>query len=243
MGRLDGFEAVLFDLDGVITSTAEQHYTAWKQMFDDFLRRRADRRKEPFQPFQRDDYNRYVDGVPRYDGVRNFLGARAIQLEEGEPGDSPSAETVCGLGNRKNEGVNEIIRQQGVEPYPASVALLHRLRDRGVKTAVVTSSRNCSTVLEAAGLVDLFDAQVDGEVAAQLQLRGKPAPDTFLAAAQRLSVLPERAVVIEDALSGVQAGREGGFGLVIGVDRVGQDQALRDKGADVVVSDLAKLID
>lgn len=243
MSKLEDFDAVLFDLDGVITSTAEQHYSAWKEMFDDFLRQRAEGSAEHFEPFDRDDYNRYVDGVPRYDGVRNFLSAREIELEEGELADPRAAETVHGLGNRKNELVNELIREQGVELYEGSIKLLHRLRERGVKTAVVTSSRNCSTVLEAVGIVDLFDAQVDGEVAADLGLPGKPAPDTFLAAAERLSVSPDRAVVIEDALSGVEAGRSGAFGLVVGVDRVGQADALRDHGADVVVSDLAELID
>lgn len=243
MSKLDDFEAVLFDLDGVITSTAEQHYSAWKDMFDDFLRRRSERTTQPFEPFDRHDYNRYVDGVPRYDGVRNFLSARGIQLEEGDLDDQPAAETVHGLGNRKNERVNDLIREQGVEAYEGSLRLLHRLRERGVKTAVVTSSRNCSTVLEAVGIADQFDAQVDGEVAADRGLRGKPAPDTFLAAARQLSVSPGRAVVIEDALSGVEAGRSGDFGLVVGVDRVGQAQALRDHGADVVVSDLAELID
>lgn len=243
MRQLERFEAVLFDLDGVITSTAEQHFLAWKQTFDDFLRRRAQRLDEHFEPFQRDDYNRYVDGVPRYDGVRNFLAARAVHLEEGAPDDPPEAETVHGLGNRKNDRVNQIIREQGVEPYEGSVALLHELRRRGIKTALVSSSRNALTVLEAAGIVALFDARVDGEVAAELGLPGKPAPDTFLAAAQRLALPPERAVVVEDALSGVEAGRNGGFGLVIGVDRVGQAQALRDHGADLVVSDLAELVD
>lgn len=243
MSKLDGFEAVLFDLDGVITSTAAQHYLAWKEMFDDFLRRRAEGSAESFEPFERDDYNRYVDGVPRYDGVRSFLSARRIDLEEGDLDDPPTAETIHGLGNRKNERVNEIIREQGVEAYDGSIRLLSSLRQQGVKTAVVTSSRNCTTVLEAVGITDQFDVQVDGVVAAELGLRGKPAPDTFLAAAKRLSVSADRAVVIEDALSGVAAGRSGDFGLVIGVDRVGQAQALRDHGADVVVLDLAELID
>lgn len=243
MKKLEDFEAVLFDLDGVITSTAEQHFSAWKEMFDEFLRRRAEGSAEPFEPFDRDDYNRYVDGVPRYDGVRNFLSARGIELDEGRSGDRSTAETIQGLGNRKNERVNEIMRTQGVESYEGSIAVLHRLRERGRKTAVVTSSRNCLTVLEAVGIVDLFDARVDGNVAAELGLRGKPAPDTFLAAAERLSVPPSEAVVIEDALSGVEAGRAGGFGLVVGVDRVGQAEALRAHGADVVVSDLAELID
>ncbi|MFN2388518.1 MAG: HAD family hydrolase [Actinomycetota bacterium] len=242
MSPLDGFDAVLFDLDGVITSTAEQHFSAWRQVFDEFLARRATP-AEPFQPFDRADYNRYVDGMPRYDGVRNFLAARGIELEEGRPDDPPAAETVHGLGNRKNDLVNDIIREQGVEPYAGSVALLRSLRSRDVKTAVVTSSRNCMTVLHAAGIVDLFDARVDGEIAADLGLRGKPAPDTFLAAAERLAVPPARTAVIEDALSGVEAGRAGGFALVVGVDRVGQAEALREHGADVVVSDLAELID
>ncbi len=243
MRRLEHFDAVLFDLDGVITSTAEQHFLAWKQTFDDFLRDRADRLDERFEPFQRDDYNRHVDGVPRYDGVRNFLASRGVHLEEGAPSDPPEAETVHGLGNRKNDLVNEIIREQGVEPYEGSVALLRQLRRRGIKTALVSSSRNALTVLRAAGIEELFDARVDGEVAAELGLRGKPAPDTFLAAAQRLAVPPERAVVVEDALSGVEAGRDGGFGLVIGVDRVGQAQAQRDHGANLVVSDLAELVE
>ncbi len=243
MGLLDRFDAVLFDLDGVITSTAEQHYSAWKQMFDDFLRQRAEQLDGPFEPFERDDYNRHVDGVPRYDGVRNFLAARDIRLAEGGPGDARDAETVRGLGDRKNVLVNEIIREQGVEPYQGSVDLLHQLRQQGVKTAIVSSSRNCLTVLQAANIADLFDARVDGEIAGELGLPGKPAPDTFLAAAQRLEVPPEQAVVVEDALSGVEAGRSGAFGLVVGVDRVGQAQALRDHGADVVVSDLAELLD
>ncbi len=243
MSALDRFAAVLFDLDGVITSTADQHYSAWKQMFDQFLRQRAERLDVPFEPFERADYNRHVDGLPRYDGVRNFLTARDIQLAEGGPDEQPGADTVRGLGDRKNDLVNEIIREQGVEPYQGSVDLLHRLRQRGVKTAVVSSSRNCLTVLQATNITDLFDTRVDGEVAGELGLPGKPAPDTFLAAAQRLGVSPEQAVVVEDALGGVEAGRNGGFGLVVGVDRVGQAEALRDHGADVVVSDLAELLD
>jgi beta-phosphoglucomutase family hydrolase len=241
VGELDRLSAVLFDLDGVITSTAEQHYRAWKQTFDQFLQERDGRLGEGFDAFERDDYNRFVDGVPRYDGVRSFLAARGIELPEGAPGDPPAGATVRGLGDRKNELVNEIIRTEGVEPYGGSVALLHHLRARGVKTAVVSSSRNCLTVLQAAGVTDLFDARVDGEVAAELGLAGKPAPDTFLAAAQRLRVPPSRAAIVEDALSGVKAGRSGAFALVVGVDRVGQAQALRDHGADLVVSDLAEL--
>ncbi|MPZ72369.1 MAG: beta-phosphoglucomutase family hydrolase [Nitriliruptorales bacterium] len=242
MARLDGYAAVLFDLDGVITSTARQHFAAWKEMFDDFLDMCAERNGEPFIPFGDDDYHRHVDGMPRYDGVRRFLAERGMTLEEGGPDDPPDAETVHGLGNRKNELVNDIIRRDGVEVYDGSLALLHQVRDQGIKTAVVSSSRNCQTILRAAGITDLFDVRVDGVVAAELGLPGKPAPDTFLAAAERLGVPPQRSVVVEDALSGVEAGRNGGFGLVIGVNRVGQGEALRDHGADVVVTDLAELL-
>lgn len=242
MSELDRYDAVLFDLDGVITSTADQHFAAWKRMFDGFLRRHAEQRGEASRPFTRDDYNRHVDGVPRYDGVRNFLAARGVDLPEGGPDDAPEAETVHGLGNRKNDLVNEIMRTEGVEPYEGSVALLHALRERGAKTAIVSSSRNCVTVLEAAGIAELFDARVDGVVAAELGLPGKPAPHTFIEAARRVGVPPERAAMVEDALSGVAAGRDGGFGLVVGVDRVGQADALRDHGADIVVRDLAELL-
>ncbi len=243
MGELDRFDAVLFDLDGVITSTAEQHFAAWKQMFDDFLRRRAERLGDELVPFERDDYNRYVDGLPRDDGVRRFLAARGVVLSEGDPDDPPEAETVHGLGRRKNDLVNRVIREQGVKVYEGSVELLRHLRRRGVKTALVSSSKNAAMVLEVVGVTDLFDTRVDGEVAAELGLAGKPSPATFIAAAERLGVPPARAVVVEDALSGVEAGRNGGFGLVVGVDRVGQAEALRDHGADLVVDDLAELID
>lgn len=243
MGEIDPFEAVLFDLDGVITSTADQHYAAWKQMFDDFLCRRAQHLGEEFVPFERDDYNRYVDGIPRDDGVRRLLAARGIEVPEGEADDPQDVETVRGLGNRKNKLVNRLISEQGVEVYEGSVALLRHLKQRGVKTALVSSSRNAAMVLDVVGITDLFDTRVDGEVAAQFGLAGKPSPATFAAAAERLGVARERAVVIEDALSGVEAGRNGRFGLVIGVDRVGQAQALLDHGADLVVCDLAELID
>ena len=243
MKQLDAFAAVLFDLDGVLTSTAAQHFSAWKQMFDDFLRRRADERGEAFVPFTQEDYNEHVDGLPRYDGVRNFLAARTIRLPEGGPEDPPYRDTVHGLGNRKNDLVNELIRTQGVTAYEGSVALVHALRESGVRTAVVTSSRNGATILQAAGIDELFEARVDGNVAAELGLAGKPAPDTFLEAARRLQVEPGQAAVVEDALSGVQAGRTGGFGLVVGVDRVGQADALYHHGADVVVTDLGALLD
>jgi beta-phosphoglucomutase family hydrolase len=239
----DRFDAVLFDLDGVLTSTAKIHSSCWKTMFDDFLRHRAAERKEPFQPFDiATDYKRYVDGKLRYEGVRSFLASRNIALTEGTPEDPPTADTVCGLGNRKDELVKTAIAQGQVESYPGSVALVRRLREQGIRTAVVSSSNNCEQVLRAAGILDLFEVRVDGLVASKLGLPGKPAPDTFLEAARMLSVSPTRAVVVEDALSGVQAGRAGGFGLIVGVDREGSGDALRTEGAELVVTDLAELL-
>ncbi len=239
----DHFDAVLFDLDGVLTSTAKIHSRCWKTMFDDFLSRRAAEGKEPFRPFDIEtDYKLYVDGKPRYEGVRSFLASRNISLPEGTPEDLPTADTVCGLGNRKDELVKAAIDRGEVEAYPGSVALVRRLREQGIRTAVVSSSNNCEQVLRAAGILDLFEARVDGLVASQLQLPGKPAPDTFLMAAQMLGVRPARAVVVEDAIAGVQAGRAGGFGLVVGVDREGGGDALRTHGADVVVTDLEELL-
>jgi alpha,alpha-trehalase len=238
----DRFDAVLFDLDGVLTQTAKVHSVCWKRMLDEFLERRAAARGEPFRPFEiATDYKTYVDGKLRYDGVRSFLESRGIQLPYGSPDDLPTAETVCGLGNRKNELIREVLQSEGVDVYDASVTFARQLRDQGIKTAVVSASRNCVAVLKAAGISDLFDVRVDGVVAAQLQLAGKPAPDTFLEAAKELGVDPGRAVVVEDAVSGVQAGRAGGFGLVIGVDRKGDPRALEDNGADVVVTDLGEL--
>lgn len=243
MRHLDAFAAVLFDLDGVLTSTATQHFAAWKQMFDGFLSRRSDERDERSTPFTADDYHQHVDGLPRYDGVRRFLASRRIELPEGEPGDPPDRDTVHGLGNRKNDLVNDLIRSEGVEAYEGSVALVRALRAQGVRTAVVTSSRNGATILQAAGIDALFEVRVDGNTATELGLAGKPAPDTFLEAARRLGVEPSQAAVVEDAISGVQAGRDGGFGLVVGVDRVGQADALHRHGAHVVVTDLAELLD
>jgi beta-phosphoglucomutase family hydrolase len=239
----DRFDAVLFDLDGVLTSTAKIHSRCWKTMFDDFLSRRAAEGTEPFRPFDIEtDYKLYVDGKLRYEGVRSFLASRHISLAEGVPGDLSTANTVCGLGNRKDELVKEAIDRGEVEPYPGSVALVRRLREQGIRTAVVSSSNNCEQVLRAAGILDLFEARVDGLVASQLRLPGKPAPDTFLKAAQLLGVRPARAVVVEDAIAGVTAGRAGGFGLVVGVDREGGGDALRAHGADVVVRDLGELL-
>jgi len=240
---VDRFDAVLFDLDGVITDTAAVHARAWKTMFDAYLRHHAAVTGTAFEPFTIErDYKTYVDGKPRYDGVRSFLQSRGIDLPEGTPADSADAETVCGLGNRKNELVNQLIDDEGVVVYDGSVRLLHQLRDAGVRLAVVSSSKNCVTVLENADLLDMFDARVDGVVAAERGLPGKPAPDTFLSAARDLGTVPERAVVVEDAISGVQAGRAGAFGLVIGVDRDGDPEALRSNGADMVVADLGELV-
>lgn len=230
------FDAVLFDLDGVLTPTAQIHRTAWAQMFDAFLAGRG----QP--PFTDADYFAHVDGRPRTDGVRAFLASRGVTLPDGEPDDPEDAETVNGLGNRKNAAFNAVLARDGIAPYPASARLLDALRRRGTAMAVVSSSRNARPVLDAAGISDDFACVVDGEDAATHQLAGKPAPDTFLRAAQVLGVDPARAVVVEDATSGVAAGRAGRFGLVIGVDRGAGADALTDAGADVVVTDLDEVL-
>jgi beta-phosphoglucomutase family hydrolase len=246
LGLPDGIRAFLFDLDGVLTKTAVVHAAAWKQMFDEYLRERAKRSGEEFVPFDTDeDYGEYVDGKPRLDGVRSFLASRGIELPEGDPDDPPSAETVAGLGNRKNEIVLRLIREQGVEAYPGSVRYLKAARDSGLRRAVVSSSTNCKDVLEAAGIEEYFEVRVDGVVAEQEGLKGKPAPDTFLAGARKLGVEVNEAAVFEDALAGVEAGRAGGFGFVVGVDRVGGDHGkeLREHGATIVVRDVAELLE
>ena len=244
LGLPNAIRACLFDLDGVLTQTAKVHAAAWKEMFDAFLRKRAAQTGESFEPFDPvADYDEYVDGKPRYDGVRSFLAARGIALPEGTPDDPPDAATVHGLGNRKNELVLAMIERQGVQVYEGSVRYVRAVRDAGLGRAVVTSSANADEVLAAAGLDDLFDVRIDGVVAAREHLEGKPAPDTFLAAARALEVAPDRAAVFEDALAGVAAGRAGRFGLVVGVDRVGQADELREHGADVVVGDLSELLE
>jgi beta-phosphoglucomutase family hydrolase len=240
----DGITTYLFDLDGVLTQTAKIHAQAWKQMFDDFLLDWAERTGDPFHEFDRPtDYDEYVDGKPRLDGVRSFLESRGIQLPMGSPSDPPDAETIHALGTRKNDLVLELIRQQGVEPYEGSVRFVEAARDRRLRRAVVSSSTNCEDVLVAAGIDHLFEARIDGVVAEREQLAGKPAPDTFLAGARVLGAEPKEAAVFEDALAGVEAGRAGSFGWVVGVDRTGQAEALRRRGADVVVQDLAELLD
>jgi beta-phosphoglucomutase family hydrolase len=244
LGLPDRVKACLFDLDGVLTQTAKVHAAAWKQMFDEYLKARAEKAGEGFVPFDgRGDYDKYVDGKPRYDGVRSFLESRDINLPEGSPDDPPSTETVKGLGNRKNELVLKLIEEQGVEPYQGSVRYVQAAVDAGLRRAVVSSSANCRAVLESADMLDLFEEIVDGNVLAERDLRGKPAPDTFLAAAEALGMTAAESAVYEDALSGVEAGRAGDFGLVVGVDRVGQAEALKRHGADVVVKDLAELLD
>jgi len=244
LGLPDGIRGCLFDLDGVLTQTAKVHDAAWKQMFDEFLRARASQSGQPFTPFDpARDYDEYVDGKPRADGTRSFLESRGIELPEGSPDDPPDAETVNGLGNRKNVILLEMIRTQGVEPYEGSVRYVQAVREAGLRRAVVSSSANCHDVLVAAGIDDLFEARIDGVTAQKEHLRGKPAPDTFLAGAKALGLEPSAAVVFEDALAGVEAGRAGRFGYVVGVDRVGQAAALKAHGADVVVTDLAELLD
>jgi beta-phosphoglucomutase family hydrolase len=229
--------ALLFDMDGVLTDTAKVHARAWKATFDAVLEELGT--GPPFDPGA--DYERYVDGRTRLDGVRAFLEARGVELPEGGPDDGPDALTVHGVGRRKNDLLLEILHTDGVEAYPGSVAFVHEARDRGLQTAVVSSSANAREALRSAGLEDCFDTWVDGIRIDREQLPGKPCPDTFLAAARDLGVDPPNAVVLEDALAGVEAGRAGGFGCVVGVDRVGHAQALRDHGADVVVADLAEL--
>ena len=230
------YDAALFDLDGVITPTAEVHMRAWDRMFNEFLAARG-----VAEPYTDDDYFQHVDGKPRYDGVRAFLASRDLELPDGDPSDDPDAETVSGLGNRKNVLFEEILERDGVVAYPGSVALVEQLVAAGTRLAVVSSSRNAPKVLEAAGMLHHFPIVVDGALAGERQLAGKPAPDTFLFAAQQLEVEPSRAVVLEDALSGVAAGRAGRFGLVVGVDRGVGAERLLENGADEVVQDLREL--
>ncbi|SCG45301.1 beta-phosphoglucomutase family hydrolase [Micromonospora inositola] len=235
--------ACLFDLDGVLTQTARVHNAAWTETFNAFLRDRAAATGEPYRPFDPGpDYNRYVDGKPRADGVRSFLASRGITLPEGTADDPPEADTVHGVGNRKNVILLKRIHTDGVEVYPGSVAYLEAAAAAGLRRAVVSASANCRDVVAAAGLDRLLEARVDGVVARERGLRGKPHPDTFLAGAELLGVAPANAAVFEDALAGVAAGRAGGFGHVVGVDRVGQADELRAHGADVVVTDLAELL-
>lgn len=239
----DRLDAVLFDLDGVVTKTAVLHAAAWKRLFDEFLGRSAQRLKSAFMAFDVEaDYNRYVDGKPRYDGVRSFLSSRRITIEEGQPDDPPDRETICGLGNRKDQYFAQALAAHGVETYPSTVDLIRKLRETGMRIGVVSASKHCAAILEAARLAELFDVRVDGEDAERLGLPGKPAPATFLEAARRLGVYAERAAVVEDAIAGVRAGHAGGFGLVVGVNRSSSYGALLEQGADVEVRDLGELL-
>ena len=240
--RGNRYDAAILDMDGVITQTATLHAQAWKRMFDAYLQSRSGSADQDYEPFDSDtDYRTYVDGKPRYDGVRSFLQARGIDLPEGNPNDPPERETVYGLGNRKNEVFHEVLRQEGVAVYEDTIEQIGQWKQRGLKVAVISSSRNCTEILQTAGVLELFDTKVDGNDIDRLQLPGKPAPDMFLRAAEVLGVAPERAFVVEDAISGVQAGRAGGFGLVVGVARAQEGEDLRQHGADRVVHDLREL--
>ncbi len=240
---LKNIEAVIFDMDGVITDTAGIHAAAWKQMFDDYLKRRAAQGGERgFQPFDAEtDYRRYVDGKPRYDGVKGFLDSRGISLPRGKPGDGPDRDTVCGLGNRKNRYFLERLQKEGGRAYPSSVRLVKNLKKRGIHTAIISASRNAEAVLAAAGASELFEVKVDGVDSARLKLKGKPDPAIFLEACRRLGASPDKTAIVEDSLAGVEAGRRGGFGLVIGVDRTCQAREMKKRGADIVVRDLSEL--
>jgi beta-phosphoglucomutase family hydrolase len=243
LGLPDGVTACLFDLDGVLTDTAAVHDAAWKQTFDEFLRQRAESEGGEFTPFERSDYLDYVDGKPRANGVRDFLASRGITLPEGDPDDPPDVATISGVGNRKNRELVRRIREDGVKVFEGSRRYLEAAREAGLRRAVVSSSANTEDVLAVTGLAELVETRVDGVTIREEKLTGKPAPDTFLAAAERFDVSPEQAAVFEDAISGVQAGRAGGFAAVVGVDRGATAEALRDNGATIVVGDLAELLD
>lgn len=233
------YDAVIFDLDGVVTDTAKVHAAAWKALFDDYLQTRTLQFNEPFRPFDiEEDYASYLDGKPRYDGVECFLRSRGIVLAHGDPANGPERETVCGLGNRKDRIFSKVLRENGVDVFDSTVRLARELEALRIWRAVASSSKNCRSVLQIAGLGNLFDTMVDGLLSADLSLKGKPNPDIFLKCGELLGAAPERTVVVEDAISGVQAGRDGGFGLVIGIDRAGLGAQLQKNGADVVVTDL-----
>lgn len=239
--RIPAFQAVIFDLDGVITKTAVTHAAAWKKMFDEYLLSREQKYAEPFSEFTRADYLNFVDGKPRYNGVASFLNSRGIVLPPGNPEDSADEETVCGLGNRKNEAFNEVLKRDGAEVYPSSKKLLFELKEAGIKLGVASSSKNCKAVLEAVNLLHLFGARVDGVVSAELGLKGKPEPDIFTKACEILGTKPGNSIVVEDAVSGVQAGAKGGFGLTLGIAREGNAEELQKNGADFVVADLEEI--
>jgi alpha,alpha-trehalase len=235
------YRALILDMDGVVTRSAKVHLRAWERMFNDYLETRPPHADEDRSPFSEKDYYRYVDGKPRYDGTQSFLCARGITLPYGSPSDPPEKESVCGLGNRKNRYFRKYLEKHGAESYSSTVDLIRKFRKAKKAVACISSSKNAKAVLRSAGVIELFDAIVDGVDAAEAGFPGKPAPDIFLAAAERLGADPGKSIVIEDALSGVEAGKAGGFGLVIGVDRGKQEQALRNRGADIVVPDLSMI--
>jgi len=241
-GLPDGVTACLFDMDGVVTKTALVHSAAWKEMFDDFLRQHAKDTGTEFVPFDSHDYDTYVDGKPRLDGTRSFLESRDIKLPEGSPDDPAGKATINGLSNKKNDLVLAVLARDGVQVYEDTITYIHTVRAGGLATAIVSSSANTQQVLDSAGIAGLFDVRVDGQIAKERGLRGKPAPDTFLAAAQELHVPASQAVVFEDAVAGVEAGHAGHFAFVVGVDRVGHAAELRQHGADVAVQDVASLL-
>ena len=238
---VERYDAVVFDMDGVITDTATVHAAAWKRMFDRFLGAWSSERSTTQAPFDESDYLKYVDGKQRDDGVASFLASRGIELPRGLATDPPDRDSIWGLANRKNRDFHRALAQQGVRAFPSSVAFVQRLQRAGIGTAIISASRNCQHVLEAAGIGDLFEVRVDGVESERLSLPGKPSPAVFIEAARRLGARPERTVVVEDAIAGVEAGRAGGFALVIGVDRTGQGHELKAQGADVVVHDLSEL--
>ncbi len=241
--KITDYKAAVFDMDGVVTQTATVHARAWKKMFDDFLRSYSQRHNLPFQEFDMEsDYRDYVDGLPRFEGVHRFLASRGIELEEGSEEDPEDSETVFGLGKRKNNYFNQVLEQEGVQVYPDWLEQVYKWRQQGMKTAIVSSSRNCRAVIAAGGVEHLFDTRVDGEVSRQLNLKGKPDPDIFIEAANRLQVVPAEAVVFEDAVFGVQSGKAGKFGLVVGVAHKQNHQQLLDNGADVAVEKLTELV-
>ena len=236
------FEAVIFDLDGVITKTALVHSAAWKKMFDEYLLERTEKHNEEFKEFSHEnDYLPYVDGKPRYKGVESFLQSRGIEIPFGDPSDEPGLETICGLGNRKNQAFNEVLDKDGVEVYESTVALIHELKQKGIHVGVASSSKNCQAVLEKAGLIDLIETRVDGVVSAEIGLKGKPEPDIFTTASDNLGIYYDKAVVVEDAVSGVQAGKAGNFGLVLGIARENNKKELKTNGADIVVEDISEI--
>ncbi len=237
--KLDTIDAFIFDLDGVLTETAKLHAAAWKRMFDEFLSKKKGGGEN--KPFEDSDYRMYVDGKPRYDGVKDFLASRHISLPYGNKDDSPDAETICGLGNKKNGYFLQILRKQGPHVYQSTVKFIESLRNEGKKTAIISSSRNCAEVLRVTNTERLFDARVDGVDLEKLNIPGKPDPAMLLEAAKRIHSKPERSAIVEDSLAGMDAGRKGGFGLVIGIDRGNNSQKLKEHGADIVVSDLAEL--